>query len=157
MQAGDLIFFPTSGRWYERVIIWATHGRFVHVAVAVSDSSIIAAEVWGIREEPLPADHPSALAFVSLSPASPAAAQVALAWLRAQLGKRYGWEDIFDQVFRLLRLPFYFGSSEAFDCSDLAACFAALYTNDRGLMTLVLDRRETISPNDLARYYKLPA
>lgn len=154
MQPGDLLFFPSQGRWYERIIARVTQGRFVHVAVAVDEERIIAAETWGIRLEPLPPERP--LSSVSLSPSSKEAAQEALRWLSLQVGKRYGWVDILDQLFRLLGLPLYLGLRGSLDCSDLAACFAAMYTNDRTLMGQVLDHRQEISPNDLARYYKLP-
>lgn len=154
MQTGDLVFYPSAGRWYERIIEWATHGPYVHVAVAVDATHVIAAETWGIRYELLPPD-PSPLRFVPLSPASKDAAAWAITWLNAQLGHRYGWTDILDQGLRLVGSPFFLGQTHSLDCSDLAACFAALYTNDRRLMTLVLDHRQEISPNDLARYYGL--
>jgi hypothetical protein len=154
MHTGDLVFYPSAGRWYERVIVKATHGPYVHVAVALDATHVIAAETWGIRYELLPPD-PAALVVLPLTPASKDAASGALFWLNAQLGKRYGWLDIVDQGLRLLGSPFYLGQTHSLDCSDLAACFAALYTNDRRLMTLVLDHRQEISPNDLARYYGL--
>lgn len=155
MQAGDLVFYPSRGRWYERVIVKATHGPYVHVAVALDSNHVIAAETWGIRYELLPA-NPASLVVVPLTPASKDAASGAISWLNAQLGHRYGWTDIVDQGLRLIGSSLYLGQTHSLDCSDLAACFSALYTNDRRLMTLVLDHRQEISPNDLARYYGLP-
>lgn len=151
-----LVFYPTQGRWYERLIVKFTRGKFVHVAVLTDPAHVIAAETWGVKYELLPAD-PSSLTFLPLTPASKEAAAGALAWLESKLGNRYGWLDILDQVLRLLHSPVYLGGENALDCSDLAACFAALYTNDRRLMSLVLDHRQLIAPNDLARYYHLPA
>jgi hypothetical protein len=152
MQPGTLVFYPSSGRWYERVIERVTHGPYVHVAVAVDTQHVIAAELWGIKYELLPPDA-SSLVTHSLTPASKDAASGALSWLNAQLNKRYGVVDIFDQALRLIGSPYYLGRENSLDCSDLAACFAALYTNDPRLMSQVLDHRQLISPNDLARYY----
>jgi hypothetical protein len=157
-----LVFYSSQGRWYEQIIAAATHGPFVHVAVQVDEDGpghVIAAETWGIRYELLPPppspSAPAPFTLFLLSPASKDAADGALAWLNAQLGKRYGWLDILDQGLRLLNSPVYLARPNALDCSDLAACFAALYTNDRRLMTQVLDHRQLIAPNDLARYYGL--
>lgn len=155
MQAGDLIFFPSRGRWYERIIAQVTHGRYVHVAVAVDAEHVIAAETWGITHQLLPPE-PVALTVFPLTPASKEAASAGLGWLQRQVGRSYGWMDILDQLLRLLGIPLYIGLTHSLDCSDLAACFAALYTNDRTLMAAVLDHRQEIAPNDLARYYHLP-
>lgn len=150
MPAGDLLFYHSSGRWYEQVISRATHGPFVHVAVQVDDHHLIAAETWGIQYESLPL---SGVTPHTLTPASKEAAEGAFKWLFLRLKRRYGWVDILDQGLKLLGSPLYLGDTAAYDCSDLAACFSALYTNDRDLMTQVLDHRQEISPNDLARYY----
>ena len=150
-----LLFYRSRGRWYERLIAWATHGPFVHVAIQTPDGALIAAESQGVvREVFNPQDEP----FVTrhtLAPASSASERVALAWASKKIGSRYGWMDILSQVLRLLGSPFFLGRLHSLDCSDLAGCFAALYTNDPTLMSQVLDHRQEISPNDLARYYSV--
>lgn len=148
-----LLFYRSRGRWYERLISWATHGPFVHVALQTPDGSLISAQPQGVVRETLnPADEPF-IARLSLTPASPASASLALAWATKKIGFRYGWADILSQGLRLLGSQFYLGRLHSLDCSDLAGCYAALYTNDPTLMSWVLDARQEISPNDLARYY----
>jgi hypothetical protein len=49
--------------------------------------------------------------------------------------------------------PFYVGRLHSLDCSDLAAMFAAVATDDLPLLETVLDACQHISPNDLARHY----
>lgn len=150
-----LVFYRSQGKWYERLISWATKGPFVHVAIQLEDGSLIAAETTGVQHEAFdPADEP----FVQrhpLQPATPASATLALTWATKKVGSRYGWTDIISQGFRLLGSPLFIGRLHSLDCSDLAGCYAALYTNDPTLMSWVLDARQEISPNDLARYYHI--
>lgn len=156
MQPGDLIFYPSQGRFYEDIIARVTHGPYVHVAVVADTDTIIAAETWGIKREPYPVPSSAyPLTIATPRPSSKEAVDVAFAWLNRQVGRQYGWVDILDQGLRLIGSPLYLGQLHSLDCSDLAACFAALYSNDRELMAMVLDHRQEISPNDLARYYSL--
>lgn len=151
---GDLVFYTSRGRWYEQVITAATHGPYVHVAVVDRDGEhLIAALTRGITRLPLP--YGADAIYTQTHPLAPAKADDAFAWLEQQVGKQYGWADIFDQGLHLLRLPFYLSRPNALDCSDLAACFAALYTQDDKLMAQVMNARQLIAPNDLARYYGL--
>ena len=150
-----LVFYRSRGRWYERLISWATKGPFVHVAIQLEDGTLIAAETTGVQHEAFdPADEPF-VQRLSLQPASSASAAISESWAKAKVGSRYGWTDIISQGFRLLGSPLYIGRLHSLDCSDLAACYAARYTNDPTLMSWVLDARQEISPNDLARYYRL--
>lgn len=48
---GDLILYKSSGRWYERLIVKATRGPYVHVAIVVDPLTVIAARTQGILEQ----------------------------------------------------------------------------------------------------------
>lgn len=150
-----LVFYRSQGHWYERLIAWATKGPFVHVAIQLDDGSLIEAATRGVVHDSFnPADE-SSVTRVPLQPASPGTAAKALSWATKKIGSRYGWADIISQGFRLIGSPLYVGRLHSLDCSDLAGCYAALYTNDPTLMSWVLDARQEISPNDLARYYRI--
>lgn len=152
---GDLVFYTTRGRWYERVITAATRGPYVHVAVVDADGEhLIAALTRGITRISLPFGS-DAIYTQTHSLTASTKTEDAFAWLEQQVGKRYGWSDILDQGLRLLGSPFYLSRPNALDCSDLAACFAALYSGDDKLMAMVMNVRQLIAPNDLARYYGL--
>ena len=152
---GDLVFYTSRGRWYEQIITAATHGPYVHVAVVDKDGEhLIAALTRGITRIALPFG-PGAI-FTQTHTLAPAAKpEDAFLWLEQQVGKQYGFADIFDQGLRLLHSPVYLSRPNALDCSDLAACFAAMYTQDDKLMAQVMNARQLIAPNDLARYYGL--
>jgi hypothetical protein len=156
LQPGDLLFYTSRGRLYEQVIETATHGPYVHVAVVYDASRLIAAETRGIVYEPYPFG-PDAIYTQShhLTPASEQDAEEALSWLAKRVGAQYGFLDILDQGLRLLRSPVYLYKPNALDCSDLSAYFAALYTRDEKLTQMVMNQRQLIAPNDLARYYGL--
>lgn len=152
---GDLVFYTTRGRWYEQLITAVTHGPYVHVAVVDRDGEhLIAALTRGISRLPLPFG-PDAIYTQTHSLAPAGKTEDAFVWLEQQVGKRYGFVDIFDQGLRLLGSPLYLSRPNALDCSDLAACFAALYSDDEKLMAKVMNQRQLIAPNDLARYYGL--
>lgn len=126
----------------------------MHVAVVDRDGEhLIAALTRGITRTALPFG-PDAI-YTQTHALKAEKSDDAFAWLEQQIGKQYGWSDILDQGLRLLRSPFYLSRPNALDCSDLAACFAALYTGDDKLMAMVMNERQLIAPNDLARYYGL--
>lgn len=153
---GDLLFYRANPRsLVERFIAHITCGPFSHVAVDCGDGTIIEAQASGVKQvTPSGADVMRMVHF-SPPPSSPAAESVAFGWLQKKVGAHYGWLDILDSALHLMHMAIYLGRPNEFDCSDLAACFAALWTNDSHLMNLVLDARQDISPNDLARYYRL--
>ena len=153
---GDLLFYraePSS--FIERMIARITHGPFSHVAIDAGDGMIVEAQASGVRQVPFPTAQSSRMVRFAPLPASPHSESVAFGWLKSKIGAHYGWLDILDALLHLMHLAVYLGRPNEFDCSDLAACFAALWTNDSTLMNQVLDERQDISPNDLARYYRL--
>lgn len=153
---GDLLFYRANKKsLIERLIARLTSGPFSHVAVDCGDGSIIEAQAGGVKQvTPSSADILRTVRF-SPPPASNSSESVAFKWLQTKIGAHYGWFDILDTGMHLLHLAIYLGRPNEFDCSDLTACFAALWTDDPQLMNLVLDARQDISPNDLARYYHL--
>ncbi|MGZ6321803.1 MAG: hypothetical protein ACXWQR_21180 [Ktedonobacterales bacterium] len=159
-QPGDLLFYRSTNRWYERLIVAATsngnpRADFVHVAIVETERTIIEARWQGVTRSPLPDLSNPHIVGYRLPIASPDTLTAALHGAQGQVGWKYGVMDIFDQLLRLLRCPFYIGRRHSIDCSDLAACFAAQAVDDGQLYAWVLDSRQEISPNDLARYFGL--
>lgn len=160
-QPGDLLFYHSTGAWYERLIVAATcdgnpRANFVHVAIVETDGTIIEARWQGVTRSPLPdLSNDTHIVGYRLPIASPDALQQALRGAQGQVGWRYGVADILSQFLRLLRLPFTIGRLHSLDCSHLAAEFAAWATEDATLYAMVCDEGAVLSPNDLARYYGL--
>lgn len=151
MMIGDLILYRSTGRWYERLITFATRGSFVHVAIVIDANTVIASRSSGIRYEPLP---PLDSMHVTISVASCTTSEgivEGLAWAVKQLGDGYGWLDILYQGVKFLapNNPFRFGIAGHYDCSD----FACRYLIHAGvqLPDAMLDTY-TDTPNDLARW-----
>ena len=147
---GDLILYKTSGKWYERLITLATHGPFVHVAIMVDETRVIAADTQGIRYDVLPLlDRQHAL-LPLLQYASPVDIERGLAWAMQQTGKEYGWLDIAYQGVKFLapNNPFRFGEVGHYDCSDLAT----RYLQHCGVQLPDDYDPYTVTPNDLARW-----
>jgi len=160
MARGDLLLFHNSGAWYDRIIVAATSGGnraadYVHAAIDLGDGTILEATSSGIRVNYFHVDDRDRAERIPLKVAEPHRLELALSMALDRVGNRYGWVDIFDQLLKLIHCPFYVGRLHSLDCSDLAAMFAAIATDDLQLLETVLDARQEISPNDLARYYGL--
>lgn len=152
---GDLILYASSGKLYERAIAFATGGPYVHVAVQVDPYHVIAATPRGIiLEDAPPEDANHALVPVAHYAASIGIAE-GLVWAKEQIGKEYGWSDIAFQAIKFAwpANPFQFGVKDHWDCAD----FATRYLQHCGVL-LPDDMSDpyTVTPNDLARYFKAP-
>lgn len=160
-QPGDLLFYHSTGAWYERLIVAATcdgnpRADFVHVAIVETPDTIIEAQTRGVVRSPLPdLTNNTRIVGYRLPIVSPDALTQALAGAQGQVGWKYGVGDIISQGLRLLRLPFTIGRLHSLDCSHLAAEFAVWATRDLALYALVCDEGCDISPNTLATYYGL--
>ncbi|MGZ6376666.1 MAG: hypothetical protein ACXWPI_18350 [Ktedonobacterales bacterium] len=159
-QPGDLLFYRSTGAWYERLIVAATcdgnpRANFVHVAIVEDADTIIEAQTRGVVRSPMPDLSDTRIVGYRLPIASRDALQAALHGAQGQIGWRYGVMDILSQGLRLLRLPFFVGRLHSLDCSHLAAEFAAWACEDATLYALVCDSGCDISPNSLASYYGL--
>lgn len=157
MMIGDLILYRSTGRWYERLITLATHGPFVHVAIVVDESRVLAARARGIGYEPLSPEDALHTVVSLAGRASDVGINVGLAWAMRQAGKEYGWLDIVYQAVKFVwpGNPLRFGEEGHYDCSD----FACRYLIHAGvqLPDSCLDSY-TVTPNDLARVFGvLPA
>lgn len=155
MQRGDLLLYASSGVWYERAIVLATHGPFVHVAIVVSDALVVSARGQGIGCDPCPPED-SRHVVVQLAGRGGLDREAGLTWALEQQGKAYGWTDIVYQGLKFLapNNPFRFHVAGHMDCSDYASrylqhCgyifpddFADPYAN---------------TPNDIARLFGLLA
>lgn len=153
---GDLILYRSTGRWYERLITFATHGPWVHVAIVIDADTVIASRSNGIGYEAAPPED--ALHTVVSLAGRVATAGVegfmiehGLAWADRQVGKKYGWLDIVYQSVKFAwpHQPFRFSEAGHYDCSE----FVTRYMLQAGVeLPPAFDDPATITPNDLARW-----
>lgn len=148
---GDLILYRSTGRWYERLITLATHGPFVHVAIVVDESRVLAARARGIGYEPLPPEDALHTVVSLAGRASDVGINVGLAWAMRQAGKEYGWLDIVYQAVKFVwpHQPFRFSEAGHMDCSEFVARY--MLQADVALPP-AFDDPATVTPNDIARW-----
>lgn len=154
---GDLLFYRSSGRWWERLICAATRGPYTHVAI-MSDrfGQVIAARARGIVYEPVPPLPGARYTMLSLTEEAPEYKRLAaMEWAEGCIGDGYGWLDLLAAGMKSLwpQDPLRFGLAAHYDCSD----FAARYLLHAGILLpdTMLDTA-SVSPNDLARWFDLP-
>ena len=155
MASGDILFYTSRGSFFDRLIVWGTHGPFVHCEIDLGDGTSIGALSHGVTRHVV--RSPAAVASVGeqLAARRSMRLQVALVWLEKQVGRRYGWWDIVADAFKTIlptclgsRTPFLVMPSE-YDCSELAAVFLAIA--GANLPSAVITDLQRTSPNDLAR------
>lgn len=148
---GDLILYKSSGKWYERLITFATKGPFVHVGIVIDDTTVIAARSSGIRYEQAPPDD-SAHVTISLDGrTTQEGIERGLAWAVKQLGDDYGWLDIVYQGVKLVwpGNPLRFYVAGHMDCSE----YATRYLLQAGVvLPPAFDDVATVTPSDIARW-----
>lgn len=154
LAPGTLLLFRSGGAWYERVIVWATHGPFVHCAIMLSGQRMIEATGHGIQINHLRAremlgDTVDLLQYTDLG-----RIDEALAWAVGQHGNKYGWLDIFFQAVKFLwpNNPFQLVQRDRWDCSDFVTRFCqqagVSFPDD-------FDDPYANTPNDLGRVFGL--
>jgi hypothetical protein len=155
LAPGTLLLFRSGGAWYERVIVWATHGPFVHCAIMLGGQRIIEATRAGIQINHLRARELLRDAMVDLAQyASFERIDEALAWVLGQSGHKYGWLDIVFQAVKFLwpNNPFQLVQRDRWDCSDFVTRFCqqagVLFPDD-------FDDPYANTPNDLGRVFGL--
>lgn len=132
MMIGDLAFFPSHGSLFDKLIELRTGDgdadtddtlTHVEIVVAVSPdgtrAETIGALAQGIVRHALPA---GAILVATGARCLPERLPAMLTWLGAQVGERYGWDDIASQALTWLdRNGPYVAARHAMDCSHLAA------------------------------------
>lgn len=147
---GDLIFYVAGPVWYERLIAHFTHGPYCHVEVDMGDGTAIGAYRNGVRQRPIPGDRLTVR--FPLHASSPDRLADGLSFLTAEIGKSYGWADIFNQVLKILRSPIFLSEPGEYDCSDLVTRYVCLCGGP--VFAALGDRAQEphmVTPNDLAR------
>jgi uncharacterized protein YycO len=149
---GDIILYRSSGRWYERAIVFATKGPMVHVAIQLSDVQVIAAGSKGIALFPYSAQDKQCTTVSLASRTTPEGIERGLQWAIAQEGKSYGWLDVVYQGIKFLfpNNKLQLSEDGHYDCSD----FSVRYLQQAGVQ-LPPDYEDsyTVTPNDLARLF----
>lgn len=137
---GDILFWPASNSITDRIIAWFTKGPFVHVAVDMGDGTEISAHSEdGIARRTIPARSDLTEFTVSPDPV------LGLQFVKEQIGKKYGYANILNNVLYGLHIPWRVYNVRRFDCSSLVAHYLEHCGID------LSDDDEAISPNDLAR------
>jgi hypothetical protein len=147
---GDLVFYLSRGRWWERLICKITRGPYVHVGIVVPSGQVLCARARrGICYEKFPAQRWD-MYFLARRATTEGISQ-GLEWATSCAGQSYGWSDILWQALKFLwpRNPLRWGIAGHYDCSD----FAARYLIHCGVVLPDgMDDTYTVSPNDLARW-----
>lgn len=151
MNRGDLILYRSSGRWYERLITIATHGPYVHVAIVVDQSRVLAARARGIGYEDAPPLDTLHTVVSMAGRATDVGINVGLSWAMRQAGEKYGWLDIVYQAVKFLcpGNPFRLSEASHYDCSEFAVRY--MLQADVALPP-AFDDPATVTPNDIARW-----
>lgn len=143
---GDILFFSNSNGAFDDAIKRWTNGPYTHVEIDCGDGTSIGALAEGIKHHAAP--QYTAIAHTSTQ-IPEKRIDIAMVWLEQQVGKRYGWDDIFnDFVAKFLPNGPFVTVSQHYDCSDLASRFLtyAWFPITSRMMDFT-----TVSPNDLAR------
>jgi uncharacterized protein YycO len=158
MARGDLVLFKTQYNPLNisaMIITWGTKGPFVHVAIDTGDG-VVGALSSGIvytAQANVTAKQGADGYIIPVVKqfGHPLDVEAGIEWVRAQVGKPYGWTDIISDGMKLLGLPWYIREDGHYDCSDLAA----RYLEKAGyiLPQEMSDNTNQISPNDLARLF----
>lgn len=153
---GDIVLCRASnygqGRWTDKIISITTKGPFVHVEIDVGDGKFIGAHLDGIGESTASIGPD----YVYCSPeATPENIDTAIAWLKTQVGRQYGFLDIVTDGFKFLNMPFIVTQADHYDCSDLATRFLLIAQDKKAIPRLgdAAQEPHTVSPNDLARAF----
>lgn len=146
---GDLILYRSDGSLFDRTIVWATHGPFTHVEIDLGDGTSVGAQDNGIAIH----RYIVGRGAVEVSPkASKADIEAGLRWTLMQVGKKYGWADIFSNGLKILGIPFDISEPGTYDCSDLATRYL-IAANAAAPLGALANNPGLVSPNDLARAF----
>ncbi len=146
---GDVVLFASGGKFYERVIEWATKGRFVHVEIDLGGDQYIGAHNAGITIYKGTRGRNTA-SFTP--PASKDDIEYGLKWAEGQAGKAYGWTDIISNGLKVAGLPISIGETGHWDCSDFVTRYLLVSRAAEPLGKSAEDPG-LVSPNDIARAY----
>lgn len=145
MAYGDIILYQSDGKWYEWFITHFTHGPYVHCSVDMGDGTNIAAHPGGISREKNTGGEVVSVA----AQATPEDLNIAVEWLKNQIGKKYGWLDIISAGLHSIGLNIYLGTTDSMDCSDLCATYLDMLEGTKELIPF--HHLDVVSPNDIAR------
>lgn len=148
---GDIVLVKSQGLWYQRIIEWATHGPYVHCEIDLGDGKFIGAHDAGITIIGSATGPRYVYVTTSLNLDD---IEAGLRWAMMHEGDRYGWSDIFDDANKVLGVPVYLGIDHWMDCSDFVTRYL-IAAKCAGPLGALADHPETVTPNDLARVYKL--
>lgn len=153
IQRGNVLLYESGGKWYEELIRFATHGPFVHAAIALAPDKVIEATGAGIAQNVLQTGRNITVIDLTYY-TTPERIEQALAWAEMQAGRAYSWIDIIYQGLKFMwpNNPLRFGVENQFDCSD----FAARYIQHAGvILPSGWDDPYSLSPCDIARIFGL--
>ena len=171
LKPGEIILFKQPHAWYERLICYATHGPYFHVAIALDNNHIIEATSKGIQVNVAPREQDNAITYDTIDIVAYVRTAYsayrglpdeieqnigkALGWAQDQVGKiKYGWLDIAFQAVKFVapNNPFQLVRHDRWDCSDFVT--RVLIEMEFPLPEMYQDPYQN-TPNDIARLFNL--
>lgn len=159
MRGDFVLYIAKPGDPIDWLISKVTKGPYVHVELDLGNGQFVGEHGAGITVHPGDNNVPSD--FVTpISTKGPAGIEAGMQWVEIVIKQeqqnpkahRYGWRDIVVDAVRVFGFTLRLSKQGAWDCSH----FVALYLSVAGAAgPLNGQNPETVSPNDLARAYKL--
>lgn len=160
---GDFVLYEAKpGNFVDWLISHFTNGPYVHVEIDLGSGLFVGEHGSGVTVHKM--DHTIKADFVTPVSVETGGIEAGMQWVARVIQEqqknpashRYGWLDIAVDVARVFGARLAFQKSGAWDCSH----FVALYLQvayAAGPLGKLIASPETISPNDLARAYKVIA
>ena len=166
---GDVLFWTSDGSLASRAIALATRGPYVHVSVDLGDGRDIGAHAEdGVAIHQVPHDrgltkysvehhlmrHWAEASSLNAQQFALHAIESGITFLLEEVGNQYGWNNILNNVLKLMHLPYRVSRIDRYDCSSLVTRYLTRVGVDLGDLG---EAPDSVSPNDLARALQLPS
>lgn len=113
---GDVLFWTADGSPASRAIAFFTKGPFVHVSVDMGDCTDIGAHSEdGTQRRYIP----STCGITRWSPPAGENIERGMTFVEGEVGNKYGWGNIVNNVLKILRIPYRISRVDRYDCSNL--------------------------------------
>lgn len=159
---GDFVLYEgKKGSLVDWTITRFTHGPYVHVEIDLGNGSFVGEHGAGITVHPM--DVKRKAGFITpISHNGPMGIEAGIQWVEQVIveekknpkAHQYGWLDIVMDAAKVLGAKITFQKPGAWDCSHFVVLYLQMAGAAAPLGKLVM-QPETVSPNDLARAYKV--
>lgn len=159
---GDFVLYEAKpGDFGDWLISHFTKGPYVHVEIDLGGGQFVGEHGAGITVHPI--DHTIPSDFISpASSKGPAGIEAGMQWVEKVIAESrndpkthtYGWRDIAADAFKLFGQRVILQKKGSWDCSHFVALYL-MVAGAAGPLGSMTREPETISPNDLARAFKV--